>query len=315
MRRVHVIANPAAGQGSFDVKALNDLFHASDIEWEVKFTKNWHDGERFAKAALAEGVDAVAVYDGDGTVADVAGGLAGTDVPLAILPGGTANVMSVELGIPPAFADAVRLIAEPEWTTRPVDLGVVDGNFFMLWLSMGLEAKMVAGADRVLKDRLGTLAYALSALQALREPEVVRYHFELDGVEVEEEGIACVIANSANLGRASLQLAPNVDICDGLLDVFVINKATLPTVVTLLAGILGRDAVEQVEQPKEERADEAETPRTVRHWQAKRISVATEPPSEVQCDGELIGNTPKQVGIVPAAVRVIVPSPVESDNG
>lgn len=314
MRRIHVIANPAAGQGSFDIKTLNDLFYEADIDWEVKFTKHWQDGDRFAKAALAEGVDAVAVYGGDGTVADVAGGLAGTDVPLAILPGGTANVMSVELGIPPAFADALRVIAAPKWSTRPVDLGVVDGRFFMLRLSMGLEAKMVAGADRVLKDRLGTLAYTLSALQALREPEVVRYQFELDGVAVEEEGIACVIANSANLGLAGIQLAPNVDICDGMLDVFVISKATLPTVVTLLAGILGRDEVERVDEPMAARTDDADLPRNVRHWQAKRISVVTEPSSQVQCDGEMIGNTPKQIGIVPAAVRVIVPGEVGSSD-
>lgn len=314
MRRVQIIANPAAGQGSFDIKALNDQFLAAGIDWDVKFTKEWQDGTRLAKAALDEGVDAIAVYGGDGTVADVAGGLVGSDVPMAILPGGTANVMSVELGIPPAFASALQVIAAPQWTTRPVDLGVVDGHYFMLRLSMGLEARMVAGADRMLKDRLGTLAYALSALQALREPEVVRYQFELDGVAVEEEGIACVIANSANLGLSGVQLAPNVDISDGLLDVFVINTATLPTVVTLLAGIFGRDEVEIVEEPATASADRSDL-RTVRHWQAKRIAVATAPVSQVQCDGEMIGVTPKQIEMVPRSVNVMVPSPVDGLNG
>ena len=305
-RRVYVVANPAAGQGNFDIRDLNARFSAADIEWEIFFTKKWGDAATLAKRALDEGADVVAAYGGDGTVAEVGGVLAGSGVPLAILPGGTANVMSVELGIPSPFGDAINVICYEELTLRPVDVGLVDDRHFMLRLSMGLEARMVEGADRTLKDRLGTLAYALSAMKAISAPELIKYDFELDGQSLSEEGIACVIANSANLGRAGWQLAPDVSVSDGMLDVFVLNNTSLPTVMSLISGILGQET-KPVEA--EEVGSEPSQARPVRHWRAKEVVVRSTPTSSVQCDGEMIGDTPRSIRILPAAVQVVVPPP------
>lgn len=305
-RRVYVIANPAAGQGTFDIKELNARFSAAEIDWEVLFTKKFGDGAALARRAVEEGADVVAAYGGDGTVAEIGGALVGTGIPLAILPGGTANVMSVELGIPTPFGDACGVLCYEELTLRPVDVGVVDDQHFLLRLSIGLEARMVEGADRSLKDRLGTLAYALSALRALAAPEIIRYEFELDGQSVTEEGIVCVIANSANLGRAGMQLAPDVTVSDGLLDIFVVSSANMPTVMTLLTNILGQESKDVV---AEEVGVKPSMPRQIRHWQAKEIVVRSTPVSNVQCDGEMIGETPKRIRILPAAIQVVVPPP------
>jgi len=303
-RRVYVIANPASGQGNFDIRGLNASFNAADIEWEVFFTKKPGDGELLARRAVEEGADVVAVYGGDGTVAEVGGAITGTGIPLGILPGGTANVMSVELGIPQAFADAVSVLCTDELNLRPIDVGTVDDRHFILRLSMGLEARMVEGADRSLKDRLGTLAYALSALKAMTTPELMHFEFDLDGQTQCEDGIACVIANSANLGRAGLQLSPDVNVADGLLDVFVVNNTSLPTVMSILSGILSQE-------PKvalvEEVGTEPSEPRPIRHWQAKQVLVRSTPTSSVQCDGEMIGETPKQIGVLASALLVVVP--------
>ncbi len=305
-RRVYVIANPAAGQGNFDVRDLNARFSDADIEWEILFTKKWGDGATLTRRALDEGADVVAAYGGDGTVAEIGGVLAGSGVPLAILPGGTANVMAVELGIPLPFGEAINVICYEELTLRPVDVGKVDDRHFMLRLSMGLEARMVEGADRNLKDRLGTLAYAFSAMKAISTPKVIRYEFEIDGKSLSEEGIACVIANSANLGRAGWQLSPDVKVSDGMLDVFVINDRSLPTVMSLISGILGQET-KPVEA--EEVGAEPSQPRPIRHWQAKEVVVHSTPASSVQCDGEMIGDTPKKISVLAAAVRVVVPPP------
>jgi diacylglycerol kinase (ATP) len=305
-RRVYVVANPAGGQGNFDIKELNSRFAAAEIDWEVFFTKKCGDAETLTRRALREGADVVAAYGGDGTVSEVAGAMVGSGVPMAILPGGTANVMSVELGIPLAFGDACNVICYEELTYRPVDVGKVDDGYFLLRLSIGLEARMVEGADRSLKDRLGTLAYGLSALKALAAPQPIHYEFEIDGQTLSEEGIACIIANSANLGRSGLQLSPDVSVSDGMLDIFVINSANLPTVMTLLTGILSQEAKDVV---AEEIGVEPSQPRSVRHWQAKEVRVQSTPASNVQCDGEMIGETPKRVSILPAAVQVVVPPP------
>jgi YegS/Rv2252/BmrU family lipid kinase len=285
---------------------LNTRFNAADVEWDVFFTKKVGDGELLTRRALDEGADVIAAYGGDGTVAEVGGAMAGSGVPLAILPGGTANVMSVELGIPWTFGEAVNVLCYEELTLRPIDVGKVDDRHFILRLSMGLEARMVEGADRSLKDRLGTLAYALSALKAISTPQIIHFDFEIDGQTLSEDGIACVVANSANLGRAGMQLSPDVAVNDGKLDVFVVNDTSMPTVMSLISGIFGQEskvvAAEEVgTQPSE--------PRTIRHWQGREIVVRSTPISSVQCDGEMIGDTPKNITILPAALQVVVPPP------
>src|SRR5436853_1739431 len=110
IKRIHVVINPVSGQERPILGTMNKAFHQADIDWEVKVTKKAGDAQRYAQEAVKAGVDAVAVYGGDGTVMEVASGLVGTDMPLAIFPGGTANVMSIELGIPSDLAQACALI-------------------------------------------------------------------------------------------------------------------------------------------------------------------------------------------------------------
>ena len=94
-KRVQVIINPTAGQDQAILGTLNRVFHDADITWDVSITNKAGDARRFARAAVEAGVDIVAAYGGDGTVMEVATGLIGSTVPLAIFPGGTANVMSL----------------------------------------------------------------------------------------------------------------------------------------------------------------------------------------------------------------------------
>jgi YegS/Rv2252/BmrU family lipid kinase len=305
-RRVAIVANPAAGQGNFDAKEVNARFNAADVEWEVYFTKKFGDGEALTLRALDEGADIIAAYGGDGTVAEVGGALVGKGVPLAILPGGTANVMAVELGIPTLFGEAVNVLCYEELTLRPVDVGKVGDRYFILRVSIGLEARMVEGADRTLKDRIGSLAYALSALKAMATPQLLHFDFQLDGTHLSEEGIACVIANSANLGRAGWQLAPDVAVDDGLLDVFVLNNTALATVMSLLSGILGQEPNGVVAEEVDSASPQV---RPLRHWRAREIVVESNPLSIVQCDGEMIGETPMNIRVLPSVLQIVVPPP------
>ena len=117
---------------------------------------------------MENGTDGVAAYGGDGTVAEVASGLVDTNTSLAVLPGGTANIMSVELGIPIDLTQACHIACDPHSLVRQVDMGQVNDHWFIL--RVGLEATMVATADRSLKDKLGVFAYRWSAVQNLCQP-------------------------------------------------------------------------------------------------------------------------------------------------
>ncbi|HXV97367.1 MAG TPA: diacylglycerol kinase family protein, partial [Anaerolineae bacterium] len=175
-KRVHVIINPAAGQDQPLLGKLNSVFQPAGIDWDVFITKKAGDARHLAQEALAAGVDIIAVHGGDGTVAEVVNGMVGSDVPLAIIPGGTANVLATELGIPadPALA-AVLLVGGS--TLRTIDMGQIDNHYFVQRAGIGIEAQIVEGTDRQTKNRLGWLAYALSAFQALSQPVLEHYSF------------------------------------------------------------------------------------------------------------------------------------------
>jgi YegS/Rv2252/BmrU family lipid kinase len=299
-RRVQVIINPAAGQDQPVLKELNAAFMAENIDWEVSITKKAGDGRRLAQEAVQAGVDLVAVNGGDGTVAEAASGMIGSAVPLAILPGGTANVMAVELGIPIALTAACALAINPRAIIRSVDMGQILSstaphppaeNYFLLRASLGFEAEMVEGAHRDLKDRLGVLAYAFSALQAIADPPIARYRLTLDGKQVESQGLACIVANSGTMGAQGLLLVPDIDVSDGLLDVVVITRPDLPGLVALAASVVGG----------------SETRPSLQHWQVREVTVEADPPQIIQVDGEILDLKSVTIRVLPRAVKIVVP--------
>ena len=293
-KRLAVIVNPASGQDQPVLTVLNRVFHPAGVDWDVFVTKQAGDGKRYAQQALDAGYDAVGVYGGDGTVAEVASGLIGTELPLAIFPGGTANVMSYELGIPGDLPEAAALAFDESAKIRDVDVGLVvqSERFFVLRVGIGFEAQMVEGADRGLKDRVGDAAYALSALNALRDPPMAHYRLTVDGREVESEGMTCIVANSGSMGRTGLSIAPGIDPSDGMLDVVVIRKADLPTLLSVAASVISGSG----------RSTE------LQRWQGREVVVEADPPQTVTVDGEIVEDTPLVVRVIPHAVRVIVPA-------
>ncbi|MEZ4732790.1 MAG: diacylglycerol kinase family lipid kinase [Caldilineaceae bacterium] len=299
-----MIINPAAGQKTPVLATLNSVFQPLGIDWDISITKKAGDARQQAQWAVQSGVDIVAAYGGDGTVTEVASGLLGSDVPLAILPGGTGNVMSIELGIPPDLGAACLLAAGENSAIQRIDCGQVNEHFFLLRLSVGLEAEMIEATTREAKERYGIFAYLWSALQNLRQPEIAQYHMMLDGQEILSEGVTCVVANSANLGLAGVKLLPTVDISDGKFDVIVIQQANLTALFEILGGVLGLN-----EAPLQPSADElnSQLRQSLQVWQAKAIQITTTPALPIQVDGEIIGEGRIQCNVLPQALRVIVP--------
>lgn len=308
-KTICVIVNPAAGQNVPVLATLNTVFREHGIDWHVAITHRAGDGRRLAEEAVATGVDVVAAYGGDGTIAEVASALIGTDIPLALLPGGTANVLSLELGIPSNLAQAARLAAGIRGRLRKIDAGEVNGQNFLLRVGIGFEAGIVQRADRSLKDRLGFFAYVWSGMQNLRQPPKARYQMVLDGKEIISEGVTCGIANSGNLGQANLKLGQRVDVSDGLLDVLLVEQASMQAVIDLLSNVFGiREApIETLSAQVTEWNDELQ--QLIRHWQAREVSITVTPSQPVQYDGEVLADNNGEIHckVLPRALTVIVP--------
>ncbi|HET6823034.1 MAG TPA: diacylglycerol kinase family protein [Anaerolineales bacterium] len=302
-KKLQVIINPAAGVGRPILQALNAGLKDTGIDWDVSITHRAGDAERLAKEAVENGADVVGVHGGDGSVMEVASALRGTSTPLAIFPGGTANVMSVELGIPSSDIEAsIDFIAKGNYTTRLIDMGLVNDRLFLLRIGIGLEADMMKSADQEIKNRFGVLAYAFSALSEMRNLTPSLYRVHVDGELHEIEGISCMIANSGNVAIGGLTLSKKIDISDGALDVVIFRRADLAAMITVSAAVVSPTA------------EATDSPQLV-HYQGREIVVEADPPQTISIDGEVIEPTTLTASILPGAVNVVVPIPLSETTG
>ena len=180
IRNIRIIINPAAGIGESILPIINTSMKEAGIKWEASITHKAGDAIQFAKAAVNEGIDALAVYGGDGTLMEAISGLMGSEIPLVILPGGSANVMATELGLPADLKEACALLNHGQLETKTIDVGQFDKRYFIIGISLGFEADVVKGADRQTKNKIGIFAYLLSAVAALKITKKAVYHLTID---------------------------------------------------------------------------------------------------------------------------------------
>ena len=157
--RSAVIVNPNRVEGLDELRALIET-RLADAGWPVPAwleTTAEDPGTGQARQAVEDGAEVVFVSGGDGTVRACIEGLVGTDAALAVLPGGTGNLLAGNLGIPPRPEDGIRLALDRG--RRALDVGEVDGQAFAVMAGMGLDAAMMEDAPTALKAKAGPLAY------------------------------------------------------------------------------------------------------------------------------------------------------------
>jgi diacylglycerol kinase family enzyme len=219
---------------------------------------------------------------------EVARGVMGSETPMAILPGGTANLMSVELGIPKDLTKAAEIAANEDSPVKSIDVGEIGGTLFLLRVGLGIAAQKVEIADREMKDRYGIMAYSIAAVKAMKDAKQVKYKIILDGEEIEVEGVTCLVDNAGNFGVSGFKAHKDISVFDGLLDVILVRERSFQSFVAV-----GKGALEST--PSSD---------SYFHWQAKEIYIETDPPQSIQVDGEVGWQTPASIKIVPQAVRV-----------
>ncbi len=288
---VPIIVNPASGMDRPVLRPLNAVFHKAGVDWDLYVTKKAGDAERYARQLVAAGEAVVAVYGGDGTVKEVARALAGSRAHLAILPGGTGNALASELGLPYDLTLAAGLLCGAPAELRPVDMGEVNGQRFVLRASLGFETNLLRGTDRQLKDKLGKLAYPAVALQQIETLPLTRYHLTLDGREILAEGVQCTVANSAQMGIGGLALAQGGSVTDGLLDIIVLRRMDLAALASIaLSNVMGEDLSAEIQ-----------------HWQGRTVTIVADPPEAVALGEDVVATTPVTIRVVPGALQVLVP--------
>ncbi len=297
IKNIHIIINPAAGRKESILPIINTSMKEAGITWEASITHQAGDAIQLAKDAAKSGIDALAVYGGDGTLTEAISGLIGSELPLLILPGGSANVLATELRIPTDLKEACMLLAHGPLETKTIDIGQFDKRYFIAGISLGFEADVVKGTDRQAKNKIGIFAYLLSAARALKITKKTTYHLKIDGQEHKVKGFMCLIANTGNLRFSNISFDKHIDVSDGFLDIIVVRKANI-SLLKLMAITLF----------KRERPDNLEL---VEHWQGKDISIFASPKQAIQCDGEVLEKIPLHIKIIPGAIKVLVPKKSE----
>ena len=172
-------------------------------------------GRGQAKSAAGAGADVVIACGGDGTVTACAEGVAGTGVPLAIIPLGTGNLLARNVGLPTELDEALSVaIGDAQ---QAIDTGRVNESLFVVMAGLGLDARMLSGTSDQLKKRLGWLAYAISAVRHLRD-RPVRVTVTADGGRSRRMRVNALIVGNVGWLRGGLPLLPDARPDDGMLD-------------------------------------------------------------------------------------------------
>lgn len=298
MARALVIANPAAARTApMAVQAIAQTLQGAGWSAEVLATGGPGDARRLAELGVADGVDVVAVFGGDGTTMQAAAALVGTDVALGVIPGGTGNLLAGNLRIPASPARAARALVSGK--PRRFDLGRMERpggtQYFAVACGAGYDARVMAGTLSEQKRKWGMAAYVATTLRLIGDIRSADHIITVDGVEYEAHAAMVLVANCGEVIPPFVRLRPGITPDDGLLDVIVMQANSFGQSVRAVWDLL-RDA------------PAGEGDRTfVGFTRGREVRVESHPVEPVQLDGEPGGVTPFTATVVPGAISILVP--------
>lgn len=291
-----ILVNPRAGGGRTQGVDWAKVCAHLGAACRVEIAPTSRDALALASEFCASGGRVLVVAGGDGTVHTVLPALLNTDTVLALCPLGTSNVLARELGYRlgrRAVTSCLRALQTGE--RKLIDIGLLNGRPFVLMASTGFDTHVLARVPEDLKRRWGVMAFIWTGLRELRHYQPARYRLWLDDVERELDAVMVVATNTAHYGWFT-RIAPSARIDDGWLDVvwFHTSSRWRQRIWRVVADVVRGLA---------HRCPHLQTSR------ARRVRIECASVQDVQCDGELVAQTPVEVSVVSRSLRVIAASP------
>jgi diacylglycerol kinase (ATP) len=288
-RRIALLVNPTSGKGRGArlLGPVADRLRTAGVEVVVIVGRDADEAFDLVRTVVAgdPAVDGVVAVGGDGMVNLAVQVVAGTDVPLGIIPAGTGNDVARALGIPRDDAGAAADLVLAA-TTRAVDLGRADGRWFAGVLGSGFDSMVNERANRM-SWPTGRSRYNLAILAELRVFRPVPFVLELDGDRWETEAMLVAVGNGSSYG-GGMRVCPDARLDDGLLDVTVLGPISKPEFLRVFPSVYKGTHVHH-------RAVTVRRARTV---------VLSSPGVTAYADGERVAALPVRCDAVPAALNV-----------
>ena len=309
-KRMLIIVNPYATTVSDRLKNL--VVYALQARYDVEAvdTEASEHAIEIGREARDGDYDVVVAFGGDGTLNEVANGLAGTDVPLSVLPGGSTNVVARTLGIPNDVVDATENLIglADDFRPRRVDLGLVNGRHFLFSCGVGLDATAVKRVDAHprMKARVGPWYFAWAGVSGfyrnyLRDP--VQMSVELESTRF--SGVTTIFQNSDPFtyfkGRP-VRICEGAALDNGTLSLAVLRRGAqrdMPTVI-------GRALNDRLPTTAHRQIDHAEGVTEALVHSTSPDAAGAPRPMPVQVDGDYIGDFAEvRIGIAPRALAIV----------
>lgn len=290
MRSYTAVVNPAAGgDAAARLIPVARLLREAGAEVAVEYSRSLDHAAELARDAAAKG-DAVIAVGGDGMVGCLAGALSGSDAVLGILPAGRGNDFARQLALPPDADGIAAILLKSEH--QRIDLVEVEGD----GVAKVIAGSVYMGVDAVAnthinKSRLpGSLAYYVGPLRAVAGWRPTSYRIVVDGTVHEERGFTVVAANSGFYGYGR-HVAPDAKLDDGLLDIVIIRHAPKRLFFSVMREMVHGTHVRRPE---------------IEVLRGREVRIEADRQLPFGADGELLGDLPVTVRIVPAALSVLI---------
>jgi diacylglycerol kinase (ATP) len=287
---VLLLTNPAARRGGLLEQRARAALLAAGAEFDVVVSS--HQGHAAIVAAeRARDFASVFTLGGDGTAMEVIDALAGTGIPVGVLPGGTGNLVARALRTPRRIEKAVPALLNGDLAM--VDLGYIPecNRRFAFSSGVGVDARMIDETHPETKRRFGIGAYVHTGVKVGLSRKPFHVRVDVDGTVIEREATSLMVANFGTVLDSLFVLGPGIVQDDGRLDLCIFSPRHAPDVVRIAWRLFRRDF----------RSDHALFYRSGREFR-----IDCDPPQLYQADGEILGTTPYSIRVEPLAARLLV---------
>jgi diacylglycerol kinase (ATP) len=294
-QNVVLIVNPVSGggRGLQTLRAALPIFRARGIDPEFHVTASGDEPTGLARAAAAAGAELVVAVGGDGHLAAVGEGLAGTDTPLAVLPAGSANDYARTIGMPRkdvrAAVDAILTGDVQRVDVMRVEPTGAAPRIFLNVVGTGFDAAVAEAAERITVLR-GSGRYVLAMMRVLPRYSATALRIKIDGVAHSHRAMMIAIANGPAYG-GGMRVAPHARLDSGELELCVIGELSKLAFLGAFPRVFKGTHV---------------THPAVTMLRGKQIRIESDVPLHLVADGEKAGSLPATITILPAALSIVM---------